>query len=627
LTSDLHSVRFLPSGAAVRVPAGTSLLDAAAAAGVRIPAPCGGEGTCGECRVRIEAGRVDRGGACLPAGDAAAGWVLACSSRVAGDVSLRVPASEEAEGRIVAEGGAGRAAGPIDPIARRLRIEVEAPSLENSFSDLERVERAIAAAGGPREVTAGLGVLRALAGALRSGPGAMAATVQDPGDGRPPELIRILPGDAPAALGLAVDVGTTTVAVQLVDLSTGHVVAAASDWNRQIDRGLDVISRINYARVAARREELRLLALDTLNALIGRCASERGIGTGEIEAAALAGNPTMVHLLLGLDPEYIRLEPYTPTVNRLPPLRAGEAGLAMHPEALVVVAPGIGSYVGGDIVAGLLETALAGPAGEPRLFLDIGTNGEIVLGNGEWLMACACSAGPAFEGAGIGCGMRAARGAIERIRIDPSTGRVEFSTVGGGRPRGICGSGIVDLLAEMRRAGIIDPSGKLDPGRPGVGPAAPGSRDLAWEVVGAADAEGGRRIAVSESDLGNLLRTKAAVYAGCALMLKAAGLRDGDISGVDVAGGFGRYLDIPKAIEIGMLPDIPLERYAYLGNTSLAGARAMLLSGEARRKVLDLAGRITYLELNTDPSYMDEYTGALFLPHTDAARFPSVGRR
>jgi uncharacterized 2Fe-2S/4Fe-4S cluster protein (DUF4445 family) len=241
-------------------------------------------------------------------------------------------------------------------------------------------------------------------------------------------------------------------------------------------------------------------------------------------------------------------------------------------------------------------------------------------------MACACSEGPAFEGGGIRCGMRASRGAVERVRIDPATGRISVSVVGGGRARGICGSGMIDLLAELWGTGRLTPAGKLDPGRCGAAlrEPGPGSRDLAYTVVPPQETESGEAIAVAESDIQNLLRTKAAVYSACALMLKHAGLEAPDIAQVFVAGGFGRFLDLRKAVTIGMLPDLPLERYTYLGNASLAGARAMLVSGEARRTARALADRMTYLELNTVPAYMDEYTAALFLPHTDLARFPTA---
>jgi uncharacterized 2Fe-2S/4Fe-4S cluster protein (DUF4445 family) len=626
----MPTVLFLPRNVRVTMPAGTSLLDAASAAGVPLHAPCGGEGVCGECRVRVESGAIEHEptGALSPA-ELAAGWILACHCRISDDVTLRVPEPQEDGAQIVTEASPhpGTAFPAREPIVSRLRVAVEPPAPESALSDADRLARAIRTAGGPREAACGLGVLRTLAAALRAGgPDVTVSLAAEDGAG-PSEIVRVEPGDATdRALGLAIDIGTTTCAVQLVDLRSGHVAGTAADYNGQIERGLDVISRINYAKAPERLEELRARVLRTLNDLVGTVCAGRRVPPPAIDAAVVAGNPTMIHLALGLDPEHIRLEPYTPTVNRAPVLRASEVGLAMNPAGRVAFAPGVGSYVGGDITAGLLQTALATEDPAVRLFLDIGTNGEIVLGNGEWLMACACSAGPAFEGAGIRCGMRAATGAIERIRIHPETGRATVAVVGGGRPKGICGSGMFDLLAELWAAGRLTPAGKLDAARDdaSVRAAGAGSRDRAYCVVPAEESGTGEAIVVTESDLQNLLRTKAALYSACALMLKHAGLADADVTQVCVAGGFGRFLDIRKAVAIGMLPDLPPERYTVLGNASLAGARALLVSGEARRRAAALAGRMTYLELNTVPSYMDEYTAALFLPHTDRSRFPSA---
>lgn len=640
----MPTVTFLPRNVQATVPSGASLLDAATAAGVTIVAPCGGEGVCGECRVLVVAGSVEQepSGA-LSAAEIAAGWALACHSRISGDVTVRVPEMTEGGAQIVTEAApdVARSVGsPIEPLVTKRCVAVEPPALDNSFSDFERLARALRAAplahargsdapGGPTEITCGLGVLRTLAAALRSGAERVTVSEARASEDAPAEILRVEPGNQTARqLGLAIDIGTTTCAMQLVDLVRGHVVGTASDYNGQIARGLDVISRINYAKVPARREELRALVLETLNALIEQLCRTHGGQAAEIDCAAIAGNTTMIHLLLGLDPEYIRLEPYTPTVNRVPVLRAREVGLTMNPDGCVEFAPGIGSYVGGDITAGLLRTALAGDSTDVRLFLDIGTNGEIVLGNREWLMACACSAGPAFEGAGIRCGMRAAKGAIERVRLDPETGEAAFCVVGGGKPRGICGSGMIDLLAELWAAKRLEPSGRFNPERCGalLRPAPNATRDQVYVVAPGAMTESGQDLVIGESDIQNLLRTKAAVYSACALMLKHAGLTSADVAQVYVAGGFGRFLDLRKSILIGMLPDLPLERFAYLGNSALAGAREMLLRRGARRKVQELADRITYLELNVVPSYMEEYTAALFLPHTDLSRFPTARR-
>ena len=628
-------VTFAPDGQRVTVPAGTSLLDVAAQAQVTIHAPCGGEGVCGECRVRIETGsveRVPRG--CLTAAEWAEGWALACSSRVSNDVTVRVVREQGAGlGQIVSEGAGWRHTGAqgvgvtaIEPLTVKRVLAVEPPSLENSFSDFDRLVRAVRATGGAGAVTAGLGVLRNLAGALRAGNDQVTATIINRDGAAPAEVIRLEPGDSSGGqVGLAIDVGTTTCAVRLVELLNGHVLGTAADYNGQLARGADIISRINYARTPQRLEELRRLVLDTLNGLISGLCQAHAVEAERIDNAVVAGNTTMMHLLLGLNPDYIRLEPYTPTVNRPPRLRAGEVGLEMNPQAYVVIAPGVGSYVGGDITAGLLMTALAGESNEVRLFLDIGTNGEVVVGTGEWLMACAASAGPAFEGSGVSCGMRATRGAIERVRVDPASGWAEVSVIGGGRPRGVCGSGMIDLLAELWTAGLLDPSGKLNPkGGECIGRADEGGRNLAYTIVPAQESDTGQPITIDERDIANLLRTKAAVYSACAIMLKSVGLDFNAVAEVYVAGGFGRFLDLAKSITVGLLPDLPLERYTYLGNSSLGGAQAMLCSSQARERVRQLADRITYRELNVDPAYMNEYTAALFLPHTDVDRFPTV---
>jgi uncharacterized 2Fe-2S/4Fe-4S cluster protein (DUF4445 family) len=634
-------VTFLPSAVEVDAPVGSSLLDAATSAGVRISAPCGGEGACGECLVRVEKGSVEsvaRG--CLTPDELSGGWALACSTRVVGDVVIAVPeeTEEAGAGRVLVEAGdEGHAfRRPLherhcEPLVAKRLVRVAPPSLENAFCDLERLTQALKPGLDGCEVACGLPVLRELASALRADPrGEVTVSVTRPDrPGMPAHIIRVEPGDTTArSFGIAVDIGTTTCAVHLVNLAADHILGTAGDYNGQRARGHDIISRINYASAAGRLDELRSLVLGTLNTLVGRLCAGHAVRPEELDCAAVVGNTTMVHLLLGMNPDHIRLEPYTPTVNRPPMLRGHETGLAMNPDGVVCFAPGVGSYVGGDITAGILQTALAHPGDEVSLFLDIGTNGEVVVGTGEWMMACAASAGPAFEGYGVGCGMRAAAGAVERVRVEPATGRAVVTVIGGGKPAGICGSGLIDLLSELRAAGILDPSGKLNAALApsAVGPVPDSSRILQYTVVPAAETADGEAIILTEQDITNLLRAKAAIYSACSLMLKSVGLGFDSVARVYVAGGFGRFLDIRDAIIVGMLPDLPLESYVYLGNSALAGAHALLTSRDARRRVSEIADRLTYLELNADPAYMDEYMAALFMPHTDAHRFPSVAQ-
>jgi uncharacterized 2Fe-2S/4Fe-4S cluster protein (DUF4445 family) len=617
----------------VEVEVGTALLDAIVAAGAEIEASCGGSGTCGQCRVQVTEGsveRVTRG--VLTASEIEQGWVLACSSRVTQDVTLRLEdAAAPATPDSAADLGHDLPAGErTEPLAAKRFLEVAEPSKENSFSDLERIERALAGAGEEVRLRCDLSTLQGLASSLRNGGHRVTATLAESGVPGAPELVKLEPGDTTArCFGVAIDVGTTTCAAHLVDLSRDRILATGAEYNRQSARGLDIISRINYARNPERRADLRRLVLETINGLIDEMCREHGIAADEIDNAVVAGNTTMGHLLLGLDPEHIRLDPYTPTANRQPLLRGREIGLHVHPNALVLCAPGVGSYVGGDITAGLIHTALATDVREVSLYLDIGTNGEVVVGNGEWLMACAASAGPAFEGRGVRCGVRAGPGAVERVRIHPGSGRADVSVIGGGRARGLCGSGVIDLLAELWSAGFIDSSGRFDASRSRerIRGSDGSSRNAVYTVIEASESATGDEIVLDEHDIQSLLRTKAAVYAACSFMLKSIGLEFGTVKRVYVAGGFGRFLDLEKSITIGLLPDLPLESFTYLGNSALAGAHAMLRSRAAREKVEELSRRITYLELNVTPAYMDEYTAALFLPHTDSEQFPSVKRR
>lgn len=635
-------IRFLPHDREVEAPVGASLLDVASLAGVRITAPCGGEGACGQCLVRIEAGSVEsvsRG--CLNREDLDAGWALACSSRIIGDLTVRVDEKREAAGGQIVVDRADHPHAPKwqqrgqegEPVVVKFRLEVMPPSLDNAFSDLERLSQALRPIAGRkrRELACGLPVLRQLADAMRADAnGYVTVAVRETPVSSypvsvPVEIVCVEPGDTTTrAYGLAIDIGTTTCAVHLVNLARNQVMATASDYNRQRERGHDVISRINYAATTERLQEMRFLVLDSLNDLIEGLCRNNGVAPQEIVNTVVAGNTTMIHLLLGLNPDSIRREPYTPTVNRPPLLRSEEVGLKINSEAVVMIAPGVGSYVGGDITAGLLMTDLTESGEDVALFVDIGTNGEIVVGNGEWMMGCAASAGPAFEGCGIGCGMRAVAGAIERVRIEPATGRAKWSVIGRGKPVGICGSGLIDLLAELWLAGLLQPSGKLNESCDLVRPSGESSRNLAYVVVPAEETLDGRDVVITEQDILNLLRAKAAVYSACAVMLRSVDLEFDAVARVYVAGGFGRYLDLEKAITVGLLPDLPLERYCYLGNSSLAGAHALLTNNSARHKIVELADRLTYLELSIDPSYMDEYTAALFLPHTDGNRFPSV---
>jgi uncharacterized 2Fe-2S/4Fe-4S cluster protein (DUF4445 family) len=625
-------VEFLPSHETVDVAPGTELLDALRAAGLEVDASCGGKGTCGKCIVRIVAGRADSDSVgMLPAASLADGYVLACRTRVLADpVTIEIPQrlaaetgkfSDTDETHLVHQELLPTEA-DLDPLAVKWLLAVAPPQLESGLSDLDRLVRAVRKDWGKLDVICSLQALRQLAEALRADDGRVTATIiREPGH---LHVIRVEPGDTTTRnFGLAVDVGTTTVAVQLLDLTRGRILATQSGYNAQITCGLDVISRINYARRSDRLEDLRARVLGTINKMVKQVAASRDVQSAEICNAVISGNTTMTHLLLGLPPEYIRLHPYTPTVLQTPYLAASQVGIDIEPEAWVYLSPCVGSYVGGDITAGILCTDLAREVEEVSLFIDIGTNGELVVGNRDFLMTCACSAGPAFEGAGIDCGMRASLGAIEKIEVDPATGVPQYATIGNVRPKGICGSGMIDLLANLLRTGWMDPAGKLDRSRPSTAIEVDGKR-ARYIIVPQDAADADHPITVSEIDIENIVRAKAAIYSACALIMQQVGMDFTDLAHVYIAGGFGRFLDLEKAITIGLLPDIPRERFHYIGNASLMGSYMVAVSQVYRQRQLDLAGRMTCFELSTDPAYMDQYTAALFLPHTDPARFPSV---
>ncbi len=617
----------------INVPSGTELSDAAHQAGVEISMPCGGKGTCGKCVVHIRSGDVDSDSLGLLTQEAVVeGDVLACKTFVL-DTPLTVEVPEQAGKK---GGKFSDTADEVnlirhellpknwqyDPLAIKWFIETPQPQMGDGLSDVDRVIRQLQSEWGKKEFVFSLSIIRVLAACLRVQNGQITVTmVRESGRYH---IIGVEPGNSTVQhYGIAVDVGTTTIAVQLVFLPLARIVAIRSDYNDQIVCGLDVISRINYARRPDRLQELRTRVLATINRLIKQVAESHNVDPQTICNAVISGNTTMSHLLLGLNPEYIRLEPYTPTLLEIPYLTAGEIGIEINPESWVYISPSVGSYVGGDITAGLLCTDLAVKAEGFRLFIDIGTNGEIVVGNDEVLMTCACSAGPAFEGGGIECGMRAAMGAIERVEIDLETGLPTYSTIGNAKPRGICGSGMISLLANLLVTGWLDAAGKLNRTRKSSVIIIDG-RHAKYVVVGAEDADSGKAITISELDIENIIRAKAAIYSACSLMVRQLGFDFGDLEKIYIGGGFGRFLDIEMAIIIGLIPDIERSKFQYIGNSSLMGSYMVLVSEDYRLRQLELAKRMTYIDLSTDPDYMDQYTGALFLPHTDRGRFPSV---
>ncbi len=625
----LVAVRFLPFEVSVQVAAGTTILDAALEAGLPIKASCGGKGTCGDCIVKVLAGAYDTAhSAALSDQLAGENYVLACRAQVTGDLTVDLPHFEEiyvksADPVAITHDDRERLSGvyEIDPIITGLRFEVPRPTLESNCGDLScvtlEIRRLLPVSGLRCDISA----LQDLAGAVRADGGRVAVVLLR--DGQTPTVIDVRPGHATRGIyGIACDIGTTTVALSLVDLGTGEAVETVLGLNRQLKCGEDIISRINYAAKPARLEELRDLVVATINRLIDKVTCAHAISNRDIYMASVSGNTTMLHLLLKLDPRYIREEPYVPTFNRLPLMRARDVGVDISPAGGVHCAPAVGSYVGGDITAGLLATPMLRDSEHVSIFIDVGTNGELVVGNGDWLMTCACSAGPAFEGGGVRCGMPATHGAIDRIRIRDD-GRLEYRVIEGSKPRGVCGSGLVDLVAELLIHGYIDRRGRFRTGDVGER-LVENARGTGFLVEKAENTHWGHDLVISERDIANLIRTKGAVFSACSLLLRQVGLTFDKIDAFYIAGGFGHHLDVENAIRIGLLPDLDRGRFHYLGNSSLLGAYLILISDRNRKLVEEISAKMTYVELNTEPSYMNEYTGALFLPHTDLTLFPSV---
>ena len=631
-------VRVEPAGQTVEVAAGSLLSEAVALTGTRLGLPCGGQGRCGRCAVLVQEGSVRRRSTLrLSEDDIERGFALACMTVVTGDATVWVPPQRERLERVVsgdlAEKGSEleRCDREIVPWVTRYHVKVEPPTLDDNTPDLERLMRELARQHDMREVLPTLRALDQLPRALRDGEWNVTVELDA---GFPDErrgwmsderrLLNVLPGHvSTTTYGVAIDVGTTTVVTYLADLSTGQLLDAASAYNEQISCGEDVISRIMYARQPQRRLELQQHAIDTINALIDEMLAKRRIERDDVSAATVAGNTTMIHLLLGLDASNIRLEPYVGVTGHFPSVPAARLGLHMNPEALVDCLPAVGAYVGGDITAGVLRANMHRE--EPvTLFMDIGTNGEMVLGNSEWLITCACSAGPSFEGAGAASGMRAVKGAVDEVWIDPITLEPTFTTIEADRPRGICGSGMISLVGEMLVTTLISKSGRInadaDTDRVRMGP-----NGLEYVLVWAKDtATGEKDIVLDEADIANLIRAKAAIYAGAAVLCESVGLTMADVDRVLIGGSFGRHVDVEKAILIGLMPDIPWDRFTFLGNTSLQGAFLARTCQGRRAQVDEVASKMAYLELSADNRFMEAFTSALFLPHTDESLFPSV---
>ncbi len=624
-------VTFLPGNTVVEVKTGTTLMDAARDNDVYINARCGGKGVCGSCKVKLKSGDLKtKKTTLLNDEDIERGYVLACTSEITGDVKIEIPDENKARAlKIVEEGSEIRKKllgnRAIKPMLTVSSVEIPPPTLDDPSSDLERTRKALKSDGiDVDEQSISLEALSELSADLRSYNWKVSISILDRGYTK--EIIRTTPYDRDRKVyGLAVDMGTTSVVGYLVDLSSAEVIGVASSQNRQVVCGEDVISRIICAKGDEGLERLHNYAMKTINDIIEELVTVTKINRRDILTFVLAGNTVMTQSVLKLDPASIRTEPYVPVGVRFPVWQAKDIGLNIHPLAGMYIVPGNAAYVGGDITAGIIASGL-NHKDDITLFIDVGTNGEMVLGNKNWMMTASCSAGPAFEGGGIRHGMRALPGAIDDVQIDPATFEPEYIVIDNIPPVGICGSGMIALIGSLFMAGVIDSSSKLNDnlktdriretehGREYV---------VAWEKDTGLEED----IYISESEIAILMQSKAAVYGGIMTLLNKAEIPLESINQFLIAGGFGKHIDFEMAIVMGLLPDIDIKKYSYLGNSSIAGAYLALVSQEIREEMVEVSKQMTYIDFSSSNMFYEEYRKAMFLPHTDHRSFPSVFKR
>jgi uncharacterized 2Fe-2S/4Fe-4S cluster protein (DUF4445 family) len=636
-TNKKRRVHFDPDNVDIVVEEGANLLEAAIAAGVHVNASCGGAGVCGTCKVLIETGQVESTRTeKLSEEEYERGLRQACQSRIITDLTVCVPVESRLERAVLSretkKTSEVLATGwRFKPPLSKLFVELPPPTLEDNTGDLSRLLRGLRQRYNLHNISADFAVVRKLAKVLRDGDWRVTVTTLITAakprtkEWRRPRVINIEPGDTREKhYSLAFDIGTTTVCGQLLDLNRGKVVAESIDYNGQISYGEDVITRIAYCQKRGGLKKLQQAVVTTINGIIRELVTQSQVKVEYIGHIMLAGNTTMTQILLGLDPKYIRLAPYTPVANFFPPVRANSLGIKVGKPVYLFTFPSVASYVGGDIVSGIVG---AGVYQRKNLtfYMDIGTNGEIVVGNSDWMVTASCSAGSAFEGGGIRHGIVASEGAIEGFDINPSNFEPLISAIGETKPKGICGSGLINIVAGLLKVGIISQNGKFNADLP-TKRIRKGTDGYEYVLAWAPETQIDKDIVITEVDIDNLTRAKAAMYAGCQTLVKSVGLTCPSLEQVIIAGAFGSNIDIAKAITIGLLPDLPLDRFTFIGNGSLLGARLTCFSRDLLDDARRVANMMTNFELSENADFMNNYIAALFLPHTNSREFPSVSK-
>ena len=630
------SLRILPSGKMINIPENYNLRQAILDSGINIESSCGGAGTCGKCRVKVISGKIisERNNSKTGRKNKK-GFVLSCLSTVTEDSVIQIqPQRHKVKGKID-EGGFKPGSDKIykgisqnellsveiKPWIKKIKISVEEPSIFYNTSDLYRLKRSLSDS--LQQVSPNIyipiEIMRKIPNALRKNNWEVTVTY----DRHSSTISNIQPGSAQnQSYGIAVDIGTTTLVLYLVDLITGRILNSASEYNPQIMYGEDIINRIVYSLKNDGLEKLNRILFVTMNAMIARLVKVEGVDPENIVSVMIAGNPTMMHLFYGISPRFIREMPYITAANKFPVSVSKDLGLKNIKNAMVHSIPGVSGYLGGDITSGVLAINMTQKK-EVSLLLDLGTNGELVIGNSDWMMGCSCSAGPAFEGGGVKCGIRAVEGAIEKVIIEKNTLSCVIEVIGDSKPVGICGSGLIDLISEMFLTGVIDRRGKFEKSIE--------NRHLKYVddefryiVSYGKNNASGEDIFISEVDLENLVRAKSAVYAGIKTLLEEVDLKIEDIDKIYIAGGLGKNINIKSAIIIGMLPDINTTKYHFLGNTSIIGSYLSLLSEDRFNMSEKIADSITYIDLSINMKFMERYIAGIFLPNTELKDFPTV---
>jgi len=626
-------IRFLPDNKTIKVPKDYNLRQALLDCGIDIESSCGGVGTCGRCRVQVTKGRTrSKRNKFITPDEKKKGYALSCLTKIESDLTVVIPERKKLKSKIE-EGLFEKttdklysnikkdelAAAEIKPWIIKDSVEIEKPTLNYNVNDLYRLEKSVKNKLKIENIFVPIRILRELPFLLRENNWEIFITFDKSSN----TLLNIQGNNSEKkCFGFALDIGTTTLVMHLVDLTTGEIIGTASEYNPQIKFGEDIINRIVYSIKKGGLNKLRDAVIESINGMILRLLAGSKINEEDVAAVMVAGNSTMMHIFYGVPPRFIREEPYITVTNKFTNIRACELDLKYISNAIVYSIEGVTSYLGGDITSGVLATNLANKK-ELTLFLDLGTNGELVVGNSEWMIGCSCSAGPAFEGGGVRCGIRAVEGAIEKVVIEQDAYKCFYEVIGDKKPVGICGSGLIDLLGEMYLKGVIDRKGKFnkDIGNTFLKCI---DGDYYYVLVDAEDSGTGEDIFINEVDINNLMRAKAAIYSGIKTLLEEVDLNLNDIEKVFIAGGLGKNINIQSAIVIGMLPDIDIKKYSFLGNTSVRGAYLCLLSEDRYRYSEEIAGKITYIELSMNMKFMDRYIAGLFLPYTDLKDFPTV---